>query len=386
MRAHLTNQSRKVLALANDAALAFNHEYVGTEHVLLGLVEDSSNGVSDVLAMLGVSADNVRSEIENLVQRGTEPVSPRPLPLTSRVRRAIDHAGGEAAIVGQKCVGPEHLLLGLASDPEGLAGVILRNLGLSANDLRAEVLKIRIEQMKVVERVVRPLQASMPRKRRMREELLAHLSAIYDQEQARLHDTTAALAAAVERFGDPRQLSREMESSLPSYERASHYVERWFGWRAPESASRFALRQATLTFGLLAVILPLLVAGVYLRLGWVDGVQSLARTLSAILFITPPAHFLVMFASIKMRDAFWGVFGSQKSLARVAIYAVLIGIVITASLLGATWAAELDAAKVEAALPFCALVGVIGATATVLLNRFLGKVTIRDTHWALLSL
>jgi hypothetical protein len=94
----------------------------------------------------------------------------------------------------------------------------------------------------------------------------------------------------------------------------------------------------------------------------------------------------LMLVSIKMRDAFWGVFGSRKSLPRVAFYSVLIAGVITTSLFGVTWAAELDPAKVKAAFLFCTLAGVISAIASVLLNRFLGNVTIRDTHWALLSL
>ena len=136
MSEHLTNQTRKVLAIASSAARSFNHDYVGTEHILLALVEESSTGVSEVLAMFGVNADNVRMNIETLVQRGTQPVSRRTLPLTPRSKRAIEHAADHARFVSEKCIAPEHLLLGLLQEAQGVAAQVLTNLGLKLGTLR----------------------------------------------------------------------------------------------------------------------------------------------------------------------------------------------------------------------------------------------------------
>ncbi len=240
MTQSLTNQTRKVLALANEAARSFNHEYVGTEHVLLGLIEDRSAGVADILATFGIDADKVYAEIERLVQRGAEPVALRTLPLTPRAARAVDHARFETRLMGEMCVRPEHLFLGLMNDRAGVACQVLINLGISLPELTKEVFKVFLAQMKVVERIVRPVKASTPRKRKIREELLAHLSAIYDQELDRLHDPTAALQAAAARLGDSAELANELQKALPFHERFSHFVESWFAWRAPESAARYA--------------------------------------------------------------------------------------------------------------------------------------------------
>src|SRR5882672_4917065 len=147
MTQSLSNQSRKVLALANEAARSLNHTYVGTEHILLGLVEENSCHIIDVLATLGVDGEKVRAEIERLVTRGLQPVALRTLPLTPRSKRVIELAQDEARIVNEKCVGPEHLLLGLVREEQGVASHVLLNLGVTPNELRTEVLKIRLAQM-----------------------------------------------------------------------------------------------------------------------------------------------------------------------------------------------------------------------------------------------
>src|SRR3954447_4803338 len=183
MTQSLTTQSRKVLALADEAARSFKHTYVGTEHILLGLIKESSIGVTEILAASGIDADKIRAEINRLVNPGDEPVTLRTLPLTPRAKAAIEHAHLETRLMGEPCVGPEHLFLGLMNDQAGVACQVLLNLGIKPNELRREVFKIRVAQMRLVERAVRPVHASTPRKRRMREELVAHLSAIYDQEQ-----------------------------------------------------------------------------------------------------------------------------------------------------------------------------------------------------------
>lgn len=199
--------------------------------------------------------------------------------------------------VNEKCIAPEHLLLGLVREETGVACQVLLNLGVRPNELRAEVLKIRLAQMQIVERTVRPVHGSTTRKRKIREELLAHLSAIYDQELARLHNPPAALKVAAERFGDSRELAQELEAALPYHERLSYFIEkpflRWFAWRAPESVAKYSLRQAVVTFCILAIVFTMLAAGMVLRYGWIEDVRRLVGVLTSILVITPPAQFVL---------------------------------------------------------------------------------------------
>jgi ATP-dependent Clp protease ATP-binding subunit ClpC len=381
----LTNQSRKVLALANEAARSFNHAYVGTEHILLGLIEESSSGMSDVLEALGIEANEIRTEIEKIVKRGDEPVTLPTLPLTPRASRAIEIAHDEARLMNETCIHSEHLFLGLMNDPSGVACHVLLNLGIEPANLRKEVFKIRISQMKIVERAVRPLQASTPRKRKMREELLTHLSAIYDQELARLHNPAAALAAAADRFGNPNELAEQLQAALPFYERMDHFVEWWFAWRAPESVARYALRQSLITFGMLTAIFSLLFASIILGYGWSDDAWTQVRVLASLTLLTPPAQFVFTFAWIKMRDSLWGVFGSRRSIVRAFFYEAAIAGVVMTSFIAIAWAASWSFSVAIDALPLAATAGVAAAVATFIAVRISGATTIRDTLWALLD-
>ncbi len=146
------------------------------------------------------------------------------LPLTPRAQRVIEIARQEATNLNQREVGTEHLMVALMLEPSGVAGQALRNLGLKLHLVAPEVLKIRIAQMKIVERAVRPVQASTARKRKMREELLAHLTEIFEEELASTRNPAAALDAAAKRFGDPSELAGELSSALPWMERVGfHY-------------------------------------------------------------------------------------------------------------------------------------------------------------------
>src|SRR4051794_28769424 len=206
----LTEQARRVLTLAGEESRRLGHEYIGTEHILLALVADPSHAGAGLLATLGLNSDAVREEISKLVHRGPAQQlagEPAPLPLTPRAARAIQIASDEAANVSLSLAGPEHLLIGLIDEPHGVAGRVMRNLGLDVGRVRAESLRIRYRQMQIVERAVRPVHVSVKRKRRMREELLAHLTTICEDEQrGGTIDPIAALDAAARRFGDPAEL------------------------------------------------------------------------------------------------------------------------------------------------------------------------------------
>jgi hypothetical protein len=220
----------------------------------------------------------------------------------------------------------------------------------------------------------------------MREELFAHITGIYEQELARVHDAAAALERASSRFGNARELALELESTLPAHERISVFMERWLQYRAPESAVRYSLRQAFHTFWILATIHSLVTLCVFAGYGWIEAVQTMARVFGAILLLTPLLQFAVALAMIKMRDAMWGAFGARKSHARVFAFWVLIAVVSELYLMGvaavASWdlGAGLDAARVGGAI------GVIAALAFLSIAYVTGRETIRDTHWALLDI
>jgi hypothetical protein len=382
----LTERALKALALAADEARSLNHEYVGTEHVLLGLVADQSGAASDVLAAMGVDAPRLRHEVERLVQRGSEPVSAATLPHTPRVQQVIDYARDEAHSVGQKVVDVEHLLIGLLREPDGVAGIALKNLGVKADQLRAEALRTRIELMKIVERSVRPVPSSTPRKRKMREELLAHLSTIYEEELTRNGDVAIALKEAARRFGAPAELAHEFQASLPIHERISHFMERLVAYRAPESAARYSLRLAWHTFALLAAVLIVVTGGVALRFGWTEDVKTLARVLGAIVVLTPPAQFVIGLAYIKLRDAMWGAFGSRKSPRRVLVLAALIAAVAQLYLMGVAAVIRMDLSVALDAARFGGIVAVTSAVLFAVLAYVGGPTEIRDTQWALLEI
>src|SRR5262245_11498688 len=151
-----TTSAINVLAIADAQARQLNHEYIGTEHVLLGLIDEHSTGIAEILRTLGVTPEQIHDQIQRLVTRGPAPVTAGEIPLTPRAQRVIEYARIEVQLMNQKLVGPEHLLLGLFRQPDGVAGQVLRNVGVNLTQLRLEAFKVLIQQMKIVERVVRP--------------------------------------------------------------------------------------------------------------------------------------------------------------------------------------------------------------------------------------
>ena len=137
-----TDRARKVMALANQEAQRFNHDYIGTEHVLLGLVKEGSGVGANVLKNLGVDLRKVRLEVEKLVKSGPEMVTMGKLPQTPRAKRVIEYAIEEARNLNHNYVGTEHLLLGLLREQDGVAAQVLMNLGLKLEDVREEVLNL----------------------------------------------------------------------------------------------------------------------------------------------------------------------------------------------------------------------------------------------------
>ena len=142
MYERFTDRARKVMQLANQEAQRFNHEYIGTEHVLLGLVKEGSGVAANVLKNLDVDLRKIRLEVEKLVQSGPDMVTMGKLPQTPRAKKVIEYSMEEARHLNHNYVGTEHILLGLLREQEGVAAQVLMNLGLKLEEVREEVLNL----------------------------------------------------------------------------------------------------------------------------------------------------------------------------------------------------------------------------------------------------
>ena len=138
-----TDRARKVMQLANQEAHRFNHEFIGTHHILLGLVKEDSGVAAYVLKKLDIDLRKIRLEVEKVIQHGPggEQVVRGRLPQTPRAKKAIEYSIEEARGLNHTYVGTEHLLLGLLREEESVAAQVLMNLGLTIDRVRAGVLK-----------------------------------------------------------------------------------------------------------------------------------------------------------------------------------------------------------------------------------------------------
>ena len=136
-----TERARKVLNLAQEEAHRFNHNYIGTEHILLGLVREGDGVAARVLANLNVELHKVRSAVEFIIGRGEKMVV-GDIGLTPRAKKVIELAIDEARKLNHHYIGTEHLLLGLVREGEGIAAGVLESLGVSLEKVRAEVIKV----------------------------------------------------------------------------------------------------------------------------------------------------------------------------------------------------------------------------------------------------
>ena len=142
MYERFTDRARKVMQLANQEAQRFNHEYIGSEHILLGLVKEGSSVAANVLKNLDIDLRKIRLEVEKIIGSGPDMVIMGRLPQTPRAKKVAEYAIEEAKNLNHNYVGTEHLLLGLLREQEGVAAQVLMNLGLKLEDVRKEVLQL----------------------------------------------------------------------------------------------------------------------------------------------------------------------------------------------------------------------------------------------------
>ena len=140
-----TERARKVLSLAQEEAQRLQHNYIGTEHLLLGLVREGEGVAAKVLSNLGVELNKVRSTIEFIVGRGDRIVLGQ-IGLTPRAKRVIELAVDEAHRLNHHYIGTEHLLLGLVREGDGIAVGALESLGVNLEEVRMETIRVLNQQ------------------------------------------------------------------------------------------------------------------------------------------------------------------------------------------------------------------------------------------------
>jgi len=146
MYERFTDRARKVLQLANQEAQRFKCEYIGTEHILLGLVNEGSGVAANVLKNLDINLQKIRREVETIIQPGQYSTILAKRPETPRAKKVIEYAIEEARKLTHHYVGTEHLLLGLLREDEGVAAQVLMNLGLRLDMVHEEVLVLLGQQ------------------------------------------------------------------------------------------------------------------------------------------------------------------------------------------------------------------------------------------------
>jgi len=140
---NFTERVRKVLAMAREEAARLHHEYVGTEHILLGLIREGEGVAAAVLQNLSVDLEEVQQKIEETVKKGKAAQATGPdLPYTSRAKKVLELAMGEARELNHSYVGTEHLLLGLLREEKGIAAQVLTDAGVNLEAARAETLRL----------------------------------------------------------------------------------------------------------------------------------------------------------------------------------------------------------------------------------------------------
>jgi ATP-dependent Clp protease ATP-binding subunit ClpC len=136
-----TDRSRRVVVLAQEEARMLNHNYIGTEHLLLGLVHEGEGVAARALESLGVSLEAVRQQVEEVIGRGEELPSGH-IPFTARAKKVLELSLREAMQLGHNYIGTEHILLGLLREGDGVAAQVLVKLGADLNRVRRQVIQL----------------------------------------------------------------------------------------------------------------------------------------------------------------------------------------------------------------------------------------------------
>jgi ATP-dependent Clp protease ATP-binding subunit ClpA len=136
-----TDRARRVVVLSQEEARLLNHDYIGTEHILLGLIHEGEGVAATTLESLGIKLDSVRSQIEEIVGHGKSPTTGH-IPFTPRAKRVLELSLRESLELGHRYIGTEHILLGLIREGDGVAAQVLHKLGADLDRVRQQVLAL----------------------------------------------------------------------------------------------------------------------------------------------------------------------------------------------------------------------------------------------------
>ena len=136
-----TDRARRVVVLAQEEARMLGHNYVGTEHILLGLIHEGEGVAARALESLGISLDTVRQQVEEIIGPGEQAPSGH-LPLTPRAKKVLELSLRESEQLGSDYIGTEHILLGLLREGHGVAAQVLVKLGADLNRVRQQVIQL----------------------------------------------------------------------------------------------------------------------------------------------------------------------------------------------------------------------------------------------------
>ena len=150
MNYNFTDRVRKVLAMAREEAIRLQHDYVGTEHILLGLIREGEGVAAAVLMNLNVDLEQIHERIEDSVRKGKATIALGELPYTSRAKKVLEFAMAEARDFNHSYVGTEHLLLGLLREEKGIAAQVLNSLGVTLDEAREEIARLNGGETRVI--------------------------------------------------------------------------------------------------------------------------------------------------------------------------------------------------------------------------------------------
>src|SRR5690606_33171213 len=136
-----TDRARRVVVLAQEEARMLNHNYIGTEHILLGLIHEGEGVAAKALDALGISLDAVRAQVQEIIGEGQQAPSGH-IPFTPRAKKVLELSLREALQLGHNYIGTEHILLGLIREGEGVAAQVLGKLGADLNRVRQQVIQL----------------------------------------------------------------------------------------------------------------------------------------------------------------------------------------------------------------------------------------------------
>src|SRR5579875_2791799 len=222
-----TDRARRVVVLAQEEARMLSHNYIGTEHILLGLILEGEGVAAKALESLGISLEAVRQQVEEIIGQGQQAPSGH-IPFTPRAKKVLELSLREALQLGHKYIGTEHILLGLIREGEGVAAQVLVRLGADLNRVRQQVIQL-LHGYQGKEPPVEMVRAGVRRGRKLRraETALASLSAL----SARMLAMERRLGAGPDTSDLDRQIAevrrdKEMALAAEAYERAADLRDR----------------------------------------------------------------------------------------------------------------------------------------------------------------